>query len=489
MGAGASAAVDNAVLAVRNGDEELKVKLATLSESDRQQLLSALGAGPAAGSVGAGPSQGPSEGVKGSMISLASQPVPQKGDKRSVTWKIDSSKATCDSDLILLMKAGEPDKSDAYLTYEYTDGSQSGTIEMSLDYEVEWGKSYELRYVDENYVTLASVTIPTLVEGKAPGPEALEHFNMLKEHFPFPANCDIIKETKHRAITLKQMKQIIAFARKCCKDPKLKWVDTSPPAYSKTSGKPLDMEFFNLYHMNTWVIMPATVRSQEIRTRLTSERKDAAPNETCSMVELLATGDQPPDWFISHWWGEKVVDFESAVTKHVAIRLNIEKWSVRGNGVQYSPVETYWYGRDWASVRGYVPELPEEALNMTYWVCAYANRQWALGAEVTADPTQTSFYQAMLVAKSRGGGILLVLDAEVKDKEDHISGPATPFTRIWCAFEETSGLDLGMTIDIATVAKDPTRTDRYYPHLITGTLTQDEEEMNKKQNGTGWIKR
>ena len=62
-------------------------------------------------------------------------------------------------------------------------------------------------------------------------------------------------------------------------------------------------------------------------------------------------------------------------------------------------------------------ELGEDAL---YWVCAYANNQHELGADLGTDPRESSFYKAMQLAK----GVVVVLDPK-----------ATPFTRIWCAFE------------------------------------------------------
>jgi len=55
-------------------------------------------------------------------------------------------------------------------------------------------------------------------------------------------------------------------------------------------------------------------------------------------------------------------------------------------------------------------------------VCAYANNQWELGADISTDPKASSFFKAMQLTE----GVLLVLD------------PAgTPFTRIWCCFEES----------------------------------------------------
>jgi len=67
--------------------------------------------------------------------------------------------------------------------------------------------------------------------------------------------------------------------------------------------------------------------------------------------------------------------------------------------------------------------------------------------DVTPDPRQSSFYKALQSA----GGLLLILDGATNS-----SGPATPFSRIWCAFEQSVALDEAsdraerMLLDIAT---------------------------------------
>ena len=40
----------------------------------------------------------------------------------------------------------------------------------------------------------------------------------------------------------------------------------------------------------------------------------------------------------------------------------------------------------------------------TFWVCAYANRQHELGAGLSTDPRESSFFKAMKLAK----GVLLI---------------------------------------------------------------------------------
>ena len=65
-----------------------------------------------------------------------------------------------------------------------------------------------------------------------------------------------------------------------------------------------------------------------------------------------------------------------------------------------------------------------------HWVCEHANRQHELDNCISDDPEQTSFYKAMLIAQENNGGVLLVLDHEVKLYEHREStGSATPFMR------------------------------------------------------------
>ena len=41
----------------------------------------------------------------------------------------------------------------------------------------------------------------------------------------------------------------------------------------------------------------------------------------CAFVELLALADQPPRWFVSHWWGEPIVHFAACLRLHAETRL------------------------------------------------------------------------------------------------------------------------------------------------------------------------
>merc|ERR1719487_2171218 len=81
----------------------------------------------------------------------------------------------------------------------------------------------------------------------------------------------------------------------------------------------------------------------------------------CSYVDLVApagTRAQTPNWFVSHWWGEPVLDFIACVEQHAKVRAL----------------------------------KPEDAV---YWVCAYANNQHKLDSDITADPKDSAFAKAM----------------------------------------------------------------------------------------------
>ncbi|CAE8630984.1 unnamed protein product [Polarella glacialis] len=113
--------------------------------------------------------------------------------------------------------------------------------------------------------------------------------------------------------------------------------------------------------------------------------KPATNERNCAMVELFSASPRTPKWFCTHWWGEPIQDFVACIDRHCAARQLCRQKTL-------------------------------------YWICAYANRQHALEEELVRDPKKTSFYKAMCLAD----GLLLILDN---------IGPATPFQRVWCAYE------------------------------------------------------
>ncbi|CAE8679688.1 unnamed protein product [Polarella glacialis] len=163
----------------------------------------------------------------------------------------------------------------------------------------------------------------------------------------------------------------------------------------------------------------------------------------CSYVEAVAedSSSQRPTVFVSHWWGEAVYDFISCISRHQELRA-----------------------------------LPQQT---GYWVCAYANNQHELGADIQADPRQTSFFRAMEMCTF----LLLVLDKN-----------GTPFTRVWCIFElawvvrtHRDSEHTPLLLDIATAKKYTDLKQREHEAIIiTHGLTPEEEEIESWLQGNGW---
>mmetsp|Transcript_16418 Transcript_16418/g.29159 ORF Transcript_16418/g.29159 Transcript_16418/m.29159 type:complete len:592 (+) Transcript_16418:31-1806(+) len=168
-----------------------------------------------------------------------------------------------------------------------------------------------------------------------------------------PGCC--IERAEERAISLHQLTGVVASSIRRF---------TVQEGWKDRDGRELTPQTVDLYSLVPHFIKPAT-----------ASRK-------CSFVELVATSPQPPDWFVSHWWGEPVLDFVKCLWQHSRDR--------------------------------------NHEATATYWVCAYANNQWDLGGDVCEDPAETSFRKAMRLAR----GLLSVLDAG-----------AICYRRIWCIYE------------------------------------------------------
>ena len=78
------------------------------------------------------------------------------------------------------------------------------------------------------------------------------------------------------------------------------------PGWVDRNGMPNRQDYLNLYDLVKYVVNPAT-----------------APY-ACSFVELLAPeggeATATPQWFVSHWWGEPVLDFIKCTAEHARVR-------------------------------------------------------------------------------------------------------------------------------------------------------------------------
>lgn len=131
-----------------------------------------------------------------------------------------------------------------------------------------------------------------------------------------------------------------------------------------------------------------------LRTHLLLLSSLLQPVATCCTLRLVAENAeaQLPLWFVSHAWLEPIKLFLACLRCHAIIR------HLQAEG----------------------------AKPPAYWVCAYANNQHILDEAISDNPRKTSFFKAMQLCQ----GVLLVLDTL-----------CTPFTRIWCCFEESIAVE------------------------------------------------
>eukprot|EP00451_Oxyrrhis_marina_P014668 CAMPEP_0204309536 /NCGR_PEP_ID=MMETSP0469-20131031/1150_1 /ASSEMBLY_ACC=CAM_ASM_000384 /TAXON_ID=2969 /ORGANISM="Oxyrrhis marina" /LENGTH=589 /DNA_ID=CAMNT_0051289169 /DNA_START=297 /DNA_END=2066 /DNA_ORIENTATION=+ len=105
---------------------------------------------------------------------------------------------------------------------------------------------------------------------------------------------------------------------------------------------------------------------------------------TGSLAEMLCCEHRKPHWFVSHWWGEPVLDFVMCLKEHC---------------------DTFKL----------------DAAEVLYWVCAYANNQTRITHELgTEGPLLSPFFKALELAQ----GAVLVLDSGTE-----------VVRRMWCGFE------------------------------------------------------
>ena len=144
----------------------------------------------------------------------------------------------------------------------------------------------------------------------------------------------------------------------------------------------------------------------------------------------MASEEQLPDFFVSHFWAESIIDFLKCLLVHSWAR-GLESKKGCHNGNELEPHPLYLGGR-----------------SPRYWVCAHANNQHKLASEIVDDLAQTSFARAMQIAK----GTVSVVD-----------GSAGCFDRIWCVYELNMSLvsaKAGYTYDLCLLYTSPSPRDR-----------------------------
>lgn len=229
------------------------------------------------------------------------------------------------------------------------------------------------------------------------GPFSVKNVRDVSRYFEFKGYID---GGEYRAVTLAQFMQIYAYIE------------------AKILEWKLTLEETNFYNINTWLIQPAT--------RATNS----------ALFEHIADREQAPTWFLSHWWGEPLINVMKCVRRHHAAR-----------------------------------SLPT---HVAYWICAYACRQEDLVADFADGLQYNDFFRAMQQARFK---VLLILDVSTSS-----GGPATPFKRLWCIFECSMCLDqVAAPIDTALVV--PGKKEEV--ELVCSGLTKLERTSDKYLAGRG----
>ena len=169
-----------------------------------------------------------------------------------------------------------------------------------------------------------------------------------------------IEENHLRAISIKQLDELGELLEQVLSAPGV--VITN-----RDNKQPVTRDTINMYHINDFFVKPLTEEAQ------------------CSFVELIASGQQIPKYFVSHSWRTSYFDTIRMLKLHAKQR-------------EISVDDEY------------------------YWICVFANNQHKLdiGQPSLMD---TPFARAIMLDECQG--TVSLLDEKL----------ATPFTRIWCIFE------------------------------------------------------
>jgi len=298
----------------------------------------------------------------------------------------------------------------------------------------------------------------------------------------------LVEKTEERAMRITDLRAVAEIIEKRCE--KEGWVSTF-------DGSTLTPQIVNLYDLNYYLIQPSTVpegvilkglhhrsykKGQIVFQEAESEvekhqrpfgevmedcegtdvlisvqkgtfvrdRNTVIGDESCgspvfvefkdgvrmSLKELLHPESTPPDWFISHSWGDSVQSFVKRCELHA--KNYCTTWTENGRVFNKKQYDQY-----------------------SYWVCAYANNQHELASEIVGSPMKSAFMKAI----TKSHGTLIMMDHQ-----------GTCLTRIWCDFEIFMTIMDSQTLDIVAT------NELWEPFLLTENLLPSDEDAEDKAN-------
>ncbi|CAE7941771.1 unnamed protein product [Symbiodinium necroappetens] len=166
----------------------------------------------------------------------------------------------------------------------------------------------------------------------------------------------------------------------------------------------------------------------------------ACAEKDCSLVELLTNQEQPPAFYLVHYWGDLVLNALEAIKVHTQSR-NMDQ-------------------------------------NTPYWLACCANRPHSLQDAFCPDLKATCFYKAMSAAKFQ---VVLMVDPKTDSNV-----LATCLSRLWCMYELCMCLDHpGTQFDVVQTKleiKSPVKK----ASMVTQFLTPEEKDAELRTTGSGY---
>ena len=109
-----------------------------------------------------------------------------------------------------------------------------------------------------------------------------------------------VADPVNRAITIKQLRQLRLYIQRLCKARLLQHTSDSPFGFYKAGGQ-IHWSEINLYDITDEIL-------KKLIPFLLRQQPDQPSDDSCSWMELVASGPKTPKILLSHWWGGRFRD-------------------------------------------------------------------------------------------------------------------------------------------------------------------------------------
>ena len=109
-----------------------------------------------------------------------------------------------------------------------------------------------------------------------------------------------VADPVNRAMTIKQLRQLRLYIQRLCKARLLQHTSDSPFGFYK-AGEQIHWYEINLYDITDEIL-------RKLIPFLLRQQPDQPSDDSCSWMELVASGPKTPKILLSHWWGGRFRD-------------------------------------------------------------------------------------------------------------------------------------------------------------------------------------